>query len=111
MITFVLMLTQVLNSITSLDPFQISSSLVLKYYCVSLSDCYCLLKVLMHLVQYFHSFVDLPNLSASIYSTELCNRLRAFLISCPPSGPSSPVAELVIATSDFQRDLVNWSIG
>lgn len=56
------------------------------------------------------SFVDLPNLSASIYSTELCNRLRAFLISCPPSGPSSPVAELVIATSDFQRDLVSWNI-
>ncbi|KAG4954837.1 hypothetical protein JHK87_040431 [Glycine soja] len=55
------------------------------------------------------SFVDLPNLSASIYSTELCNRLRAFLISCPPMGPSSPVAELVIATSDFQRDLVKWS--
>ncbi|KHN26126.1 hypothetical protein glysoja_019450 [Glycine soja] len=57
------------------------------------------------------SFVDLPNISASIYSTELCNRLRAFLISCPPTGPSSPVAELVIATSDFQRDLVSWGIG
>ncbi|KAK7321261.1 hypothetical protein VNO77_31727 [Canavalia gladiata] len=56
------------------------------------------------------SFVDLPNLSASIYSTELCNRLRAFLISCPPTGPSSPVAELVIATSDFQRDLVGWNM-
>ncbi|TKY56317.1 hypothetical protein E2542_SST20760 [Spatholobus suberectus] len=56
------------------------------------------------------SFVDLPNLSASIYSTELCNRLRAFLISCPPTGPSSPVAELVIATADFQRDLASWNI-
>ncbi|KAG5060050.1 hypothetical protein JHK85_001105 [Glycine max] len=52
-----------------------------------------------------------PNLSASIYSTELCNRLRAFLIYCPPMGPSSPVAELVIATSDFQRYLVRWGIG
>ncbi|KAF7817018.1 plant/MNA5-17 protein [Senna tora] len=56
------------------------------------------------------SFVDLPNLSASIYSTELSNRLRDFLIACPPSGPSSPVAELVIATSDFQRDLVSWNL-
>ncbi|KAK7275828.1 hypothetical protein RIF29_16953 [Crotalaria pallida] len=56
------------------------------------------------------SFVDLPNLSASIYSTELSSRLRAFLISCPPTGPSSPVAELVIATSDFQRDLISWNI-
>ncbi|KAG2698798.1 hypothetical protein I3760_07G165000 [Carya illinoinensis] len=56
------------------------------------------------------SFVDLPNLSSSIYSTELCNRLRAFLIACPPTGPSPPVAELVIATADFQRDLASWNI-
>ncbi|GKV09465.1 hypothetical protein SLEP1_g20962 [Rubroshorea leprosula] len=56
------------------------------------------------------SFLDLPNLSASIYSTELCNRLRAFLLACPPSGPSRPVAELVVATADFQRDLANWNI-
>lgn len=62
------------------------------------------------MVQYFCSFVDLPNLSAAIYSTELCSRLRAFLVSCPPTGPSSPVAELVIATSDFQRDLSSWKI-
>ncbi|XP_010448543.1 PREDICTED: uncharacterized protein LOC104730991 isoform X2 [Camelina sativa] len=56
------------------------------------------------------SFLDLPNLSASIYSTDLCNRLRAFLVACPPSGPSPTVAELVIATADFQRDLSNWNI-
>ncbi|XP_021861749.1 uncharacterized protein [Spinacia oleracea] len=56
------------------------------------------------------SFVDLPNLASSIYSVELCNRIREFLIACPPSGPSQPVAELVIATADFQRDLVNWNI-
>ncbi|KAG7966520.1 hypothetical protein I3843_08G055100 [Carya illinoinensis] len=56
------------------------------------------------------SFMDLPNLSSSIYSTELCNRLRAFLIACPPTGPSPPVAELVIATADFQRDVANWNI-
>ncbi|XP_030934042.1 uncharacterized protein LOC115959685 isoform X1 [Quercus lobata] len=56
------------------------------------------------------SFLDLPNLSACIYSTELCNRLRAFLIACPPTGPSPPVAELVIATADFQRDLAAWKI-
>lgn len=56
------------------------------------------------------SFVDLPNLSAAIYSAELCNRLRAFLISCPPAGPSPPVTELVIATADFQRDLTTWNI-
>ncbi|KAK4274158.1 hypothetical protein QN277_017432 [Acacia crassicarpa] len=56
------------------------------------------------------SFVDLPNLSASIYSTELCNRIRDFLIACPPAGPSAHVAELVIATSDFQSDLISWNL-
>ncbi|XP_031492844.1 uncharacterized protein LOC116259261 [Nymphaea colorata] len=56
------------------------------------------------------SFVDLPNISASIYSVELCSRLRAFLVACPPSGPSPYVTDLVIATADFQRDLSNWNI-
>ncbi|CAH9139344.1 unnamed protein product [Cuscuta epithymum] len=56
------------------------------------------------------SFLDLPNLSSAIYSAELCNRLRAFLIACPPTGPSSPMAGLIIATSDFQRALISWNI-
>ncbi|KAL0381664.1 UNVERIFIED_CONTAM: hypothetical protein Sangu_0230700 [Sesamum angustifolium] len=56
------------------------------------------------------SFIDLPNLSSSIYSTELFSRLRAFLVSCPPSGPTPPVVELVMATADFQRDLALWNI-
>ncbi|KAJ8544055.1 hypothetical protein K7X08_025673 [Anisodus acutangulus] len=51
------------------------------------------------------SFLDLPNLSSSIYSVELCSRLRAFLVACPPTGPSSPVAELIVATADIQKDL------
>ncbi|KAL4333355.1 hypothetical protein GQ457_07G004150 [Hibiscus cannabinus] len=56
------------------------------------------------------SFIDLPNLSAPIYSVDLCSRLRAFLVACPPPGPSPPVLELVIATADFQRDLSSWII-
>lgn len=56
------------------------------------------------------SSLDLPNICASIYNVDLCNRLRAFLVACPPSGPSPPVADLVIATADFQRDLANWNI-
>lgn len=56
------------------------------------------------------SFIDLPNLSSSIYSAELCNRLRDFLVACSPPGPSPPVTDLVIATADFQRDLVQWDI-
>ncbi|XP_068638061.1 uncharacterized protein [Aristolochia californica] len=57
------------------------------------------------------SFIDLPNIAASIYSAELCNRLRTFLVACPPTGPSPPVADLVISTADFQRDLDTWNIG
>ncbi|CAH9129911.1 unnamed protein product [Cuscuta epithymum] len=56
------------------------------------------------------SFIDLPNLSSAIYSAELCSRLRSFLIACPPTGPSPHVTELVIATSDFQRDLASWNV-
>ncbi|XP_042449618.1 uncharacterized protein LOC122034435 [Zingiber officinale] len=56
------------------------------------------------------SFLDLPNLSASIYNVELSSRLRSFLVACPPSGPSQPVADLVIATADFQKNLTSWNI-
>nr|KAJ0186748.1 hypothetical protein LSAT_V11C900486900 [Lactuca sativa] len=56
------------------------------------------------------SFIDLPNLSSAIYSAELCSRLRSFLVACPPTGPSRPVTDLVIATADFQKDLASWNI-
>lgn len=56
------------------------------------------------------SFIDLPNLSASIYSVDLCNRLREFLVACPASGLSPPMLELIIATADLQRDISSWSI-
>ncbi|KAJ7547018.1 hypothetical protein O6H91_08G065300 [Diphasiastrum complanatum] len=56
------------------------------------------------------SSIDLPNITAKIYNVELCNRLRTFLVACPPSSPSPPVTDLLISTADFQRDLVNWSI-
>ncbi|KAL9255246.1 hypothetical protein AKJ16_DCAP02481, partial [Drosera capensis] len=56
------------------------------------------------------SFIDLPNLSTAIYSIDLCNRIREFLIACPPAGPSPPVTELVIATADLQKDLAGWNI-
>ncbi|PKU65321.1 uncharacterized protein LOC110094324 [Dendrobium catenatum] len=58
----------------------------------------------------FSSFVDLKNISASIYSVELCNRLREFLIACPPTSPSPHVVDLVIAAADIQKDLINWNI-
>ncbi|KAK4367008.1 hypothetical protein RND71_014888 [Anisodus tanguticus] len=56
------------------------------------------------------SFLDLPNLSSAIYSAEVCSRLRAFLVACPPTGPSSPVAELIVATADLQKVFSAWHI-
>nr|XP_043607972.1 uncharacterized protein LOC122579802 [Erigeron canadensis] len=56
------------------------------------------------------SFLDLPNLSSALYSSELCNRIRAFLIVCPPISLSPPVTDLIITTCDFQKDLVCWNI-
>ncbi|XP_062100220.1 uncharacterized protein LOC133806101 [Humulus lupulus] len=56
------------------------------------------------------SFIELPNISSSIYSVELSSRLRAFLAARPPPGPSRPVSQLVIAAADLQRDLPLWNV-
>lgn len=59
---------------------------------------------------YFHSSIDLASITGTVYSTELCKRLRAFLAAWPPSGPMPHVIELLIATADFERNLDSWSI-
>ncbi|CAK7349180.1 unnamed protein product [Dovyalis caffra] len=56
------------------------------------------------------SSIDLSNIAAAVYSTELCNRLRSFLSACPPSSPQPHVNELLIAIADFERDLGLWNI-
>ncbi|KAF9620736.1 hypothetical protein IFM89_014257 [Coptis chinensis] len=56
------------------------------------------------------SFIDLPNITSAVYSVELCTRLRTFLVACPPTGPSPPVADLLIATADLQSDFASWNI-
>jgi hypothetical protein len=56
------------------------------------------------------SSIDLSNIAAAVYSTELCNRLRIFLSACPPSSPQPHVNELLIAIADFERDLELWNI-
>lgn len=66
--------------------------------------------IAIHNCNVLPSFIDLPNLSASIYSVDLCNRLREFLLVWPPPGPSPPVVDLVITTADFQRDISSWNI-
>ncbi|KAF3505578.1 hypothetical protein F2Q69_00004678 [Brassica cretica] len=66
--------------------------------------------IAIHNCNVLPSYIDLPNLSASIYSVDLCNRLREFLLVWPPPGPSPPVVDLVITTADFQRDITSWNI-
>ncbi|GFY97660.1 hypothetical protein Acr_12g0002010 [Actinidia rufa] len=56
------------------------------------------------------SSIDLSSITAAVYSTELCKRLRGFLAAWPPSSPLSHVIELLIATADFERNLESWNI-
>jgi hypothetical protein len=51
------------------------------------------------------SSIDLPRISADIYTVELATKLRAFLSLCPPPAPSPPVVDLLHAVADFERDL------
>lgn len=64
----------------------------------------------IHNQQVLPSFIELPNISSSLYSVELCSRLRAFLATYPPPALSPPVSELVITVADFQRDLSVWNV-
>ncbi|KZV53773.1 hypothetical protein F511_00039 [Dorcoceras hygrometricum] len=93
-----------------MDPVALSTAYKkMKSLCLNLRN-EILTDIEIHKQDLLPSFIDLPNLSSSIYSTELYSRLRAFLVACPPSGPTPPVVELVIAAADFQRDLALWNI-
>ncbi|KAL5982365.1 hypothetical protein ACLOJK_016436 [Asimina triloba] len=52
---------------------------------------------------------NLPNVTAPIYSAKLLNTLRKFLVACPPTSLSPPVADLAIETANLQRDLNDWN--
>ncbi|XP_078154490.1 uncharacterized protein LOC144549583 [Carex rostrata] len=56
------------------------------------------------------SSIDLPKVAANVYSTKLCNRMRNFLSTCPPSRPFPYVQELLISTFDFERELASWNL-
>ncbi|KAJ4730295.1 Pesticidal crystal cry8Ba protein [Melia azedarach] len=56
------------------------------------------------------SSIDLSNIAAAVYSSELCNRLRGFLAAWPASSPLPHVNELLVAVADFERDLESWNI-
>ncbi|GAY56183.1 hypothetical protein CUMW_169910, partial [Citrus unshiu] len=56
------------------------------------------------------SSIDLSNIAAAVYSTELCNRLRGFLAAWPASSPLPHVNELLVAVADFEWDIESWNI-
>ncbi|CAO2037558.1 unnamed protein product [Urochloa humidicola] len=92
------------------DPMTISAAyLKMKTLCINISrEIQADIKI--HNQNILPSSIDLTNIAASIYSTELCKRLKGFLSSSPPSRPLQHVAELIIATADFERDLDSWQV-
>ncbi|WCJ37293.1 hypothetical protein M5689_018443 [Euphorbia peplus] len=66
--------------------------------------------IMIHNQHVFPSSIDLSNITASVYSSELCNRLRSFLSAWPPSSPQSHVNELLTSIADLERDLELWGI-
>uniref|UniRef100_K3YPK3 Uncharacterized protein n=1 Tax=Setaria italica TaxID=4555 RepID=K3YPK3_SETIT len=92
------------------DPMAISAAyLKMKTLCINISrEIQADIKI--HNQNILPSSIDLTNIAASIYSTELCKRLKGFLSSSPPSRPLQHVAELIIATADFERDLDSWQV-
>ncbi|XP_068636555.1 uncharacterized protein [Aristolochia californica] len=93
-----------------MDPLTISTAYMkMKTLCTNISS-EIQADIKIHNQHILPSSIDLPNLAASVYSAELCNRLRGFLSACPPSSPLPHVTELLMATADFERDLVSWNI-
>uniref|UniRef100_A0A0D9VDD9 MHD1 domain-containing protein n=1 Tax=Leersia perrieri TaxID=77586 RepID=A0A0D9VDD9_9ORYZ len=92
------------------DPMAISAAyLKMKTICINISrEIQADIKI--HNQNVLPSSIDLPNIAASLYSTELCKRLKGFLSASPPSRPLEHVAELLIATADFERDLDSWQV-
>ncbi|XP_024318268.1 uncharacterized protein LOC100844890 isoform X2 [Brachypodium distachyon] len=92
------------------DPMTISAAyLKMKTLCISISH-EIQADIKIHNQNILPSSIDLPNIAASLYSTELCKRLKGFLSASPPSRPLQHVAELLIATADFERDLDSWEV-
>uniref|UniRef100_A0A0E0CHC5 MHD1 domain-containing protein n=1 Tax=Oryza meridionalis TaxID=40149 RepID=A0A0E0CHC5_9ORYZ len=92
------------------DPMAISAAyLKMKTICINISH-EIQADIKIHNQNILPSSIDLPNIAASLYSTELCKRLKGFLSASPPSRPLEHVAELLIATADFERDLDSWQV-
>ncbi|KAK3025513.1 hypothetical protein RJ639_042048 [Escallonia herrerae] len=93
-----------------MDSIAVSTAyLKMKSLCVNLSN-EIQSDIKIHNQNILPSSVDLSTITAAVYSTELCKRLRAFLAAWPPCSPDAHVNELLIATADFERNLESWNI-
>ncbi|PIA58301.1 hypothetical protein AQUCO_00500317v1 [Aquilegia coerulea] len=92
------------------DPIAISTAyLKMKNLCLNISN-EIQADIKIHNQHVLPSSIDLSNIAAAVYSTELCKRLGVFLATCPPSSPLPHVTDLLIATADFERNLELWNI-
>ncbi|XP_024979103.1 uncharacterized protein LOC112516321 [Cynara cardunculus var. scolymus] len=83
--------------------------LKMKNLCITLSD-EIKTDIKIHNQHILPSSIDLSSITAGVYSSELCKRLKGFLAAWPPSSPQPHVNELLIATADFERNLESWNI-
>ncbi|XP_010036107.1 uncharacterized protein LOC104425188 isoform X1 [Eucalyptus grandis] len=99
------------NSDTFLvDQVTISTAyLKMKNLCINLSK-EIQADIKIHNQHVLPSSVDLSNITAAVYSTELYRRISAFLAAWPPSSPLPYVNELLKAAADFERDLESWNL-
>ncbi|KAG9135284.1 hypothetical protein Leryth_015186 [Lithospermum erythrorhizon] len=98
------------NESLSIDPQALSTAYQkMRILCLNLKN-EIFTDIQIHNMHILPSFLDLSNISSSIYSTELSTRIRNFLLSYPPTSPSLHVMEIAIETADYQRDLLTWNI-
>ncbi|XP_057812221.1 uncharacterized protein LOC131026371 [Salvia miltiorrhiza] len=64
----------------------------------------------IHNQHIFPSSIELSSITSAVYNTELSKRLGCFLAIWPPSSPMPHVNDLLIAMSDFERNLELWNI-
>ncbi|WJZ99793.1 hypothetical protein VitviT2T_018209 [Vitis vinifera] len=93
-----------------MDPITISTAYSkMKNLCVNIGN-EIQADIKIHNQHILPSSIDLSNITAAVYSTDLSNRLTGFLAAWPPSSPLPHVNELLIATADFERNLESWNI-
>ncbi|KAL8160420.1 hypothetical protein V2J09_001957 [Rumex salicifolius] len=99
-----------MNEKSSSDNITISTAYMkMKSLCLSMKDEIYTDKEI-HSKNVLPSFLDLPNITSSIYNMDLQTRLCTFLKPYPPNLPSPSVIEFVVTLADFQKDISSWNI-